>query len=147
MAESDLASVEALRLYLAEKILKPEDEDPDVHLSDPELEMLLTTCRGVFYRAVADGWAVMAGRLHYLVDLNENGSDRKLSQRYKNAKAQADWFNKVAEEESKNRPTTRVAPVAASVWATEDERLISIFSDNYGYIRQYPLFRFPAVLS
>lgn len=142
-----MATTTQLRLFLDEKI-PPGGSADDTGFATEDLQMLLDMNNDDIIGAAADGWEIKAGFYHALIDINENGSDRKMSQMYDHADKRAKSFRSQLDKIAERTGSPRVAGVGAEVWGETDvwER-ISIFSDNYGNIRTYPLYRFPAVLS
>lgn len=141
-----MATTDQLRLFLDEKI-PPGGSADDTGFATEDLQMLLDMNDGDIIGAAADGWEIKAGFYHALIDVNENGSDRKMSQMYDHADKRAKSFRSRADKAIALAGAPRVAGIGADVWESSDvwER-ISMFSDNYGNIRTYPLYRFPAVL-
>jgi hypothetical protein len=94
-----LTDPDKLRLYLGERI--PEGgTDADTFFSDDEIQDLLDTAnaanQGLFFAAVL-GWSAKAGEYARLIDINESGGDRKLSQRYRQALQQLNYYQGRAE--------------------------------------------------
>ena len=143
----EVATIDQLRLFIDERI-PPGGSDADTGFLDADLQMLLDNNQGNLYGAAADGWAIKAGFYHALIDINENGSDRKMSQMYDHAEKRAKYFLESYNKELTAAGSPRVAGIGVDVWEVDDTAgQISIFSSNYGNIRTYPLYRFPAVLS
>ncbi len=57
---------------------------------------LLARAGGSVYAAAATGWLIRAAEYHVLIPIDESGSKRDLSQKYKNAIKQADAFAKLS---------------------------------------------------
>lgn len=88
-------NAEELRSHIGEAL--PDDgEEEDTLFMNTELDEIIGRGGDDFNTTLAYAWASKAGRLAHLVDLNEDGSDRKLSQSFKNAKAMMDAFMKAA---------------------------------------------------
>lgn len=106
-----LALEDHLRLLLGERV--PEGgTDADTFFSDLEITDLLDTFGDVLLAAAA-GWRSKAAEFAKYIDIDESGSTRKLSQMYRQAELQANYFSKAAGEDS----TTRTAALAGGVVA------------------------------
>lgn len=140
-----------VRMHLAERI-PPGGVDEDTSFLDAELELLYGHHNGYTWAIVADGWAIKAAELAHLIDMVEEGSERRLSQRYKHALSQAQHYADradLAAEELLEARRVSVAPISAPWGVPADSSLpsdpthdgISMFSGSYGYTRTYPLHR------
>lgn len=143
-------TTEELRLHLGERI--PDDgEEEDTNFTDEELLLIIERARGDFYASLALGWAAKAGIYTDLVDINENGSDRKLEQAWKHADKQASRFEKLATFDiTQDLTFLRVAGAKGiDAWggtSSDDAHTISLFNPDSAYeTRLYPLKRFPQI--
>lgn len=118
-------------------------------LSTEEVTLLIDLSAGILERAVALGWAVKGGYYSQMIDIQESGSQRMLSQLYKNAERQHKlWDEKaVVIEETIGLSTTRVAPQGFSIFGNPDaSERISIFTPNEPLnLRMFPLKRMFAI--
>lgn len=85
------ADIAYLRLLVDDLISDSETEE-DARFTDASLDEIFTRSGGNIYRAASEGWTIKAGDYADMVDVDESGSVRKLSQLYKNAKEQANHF-------------------------------------------------------
>lgn len=91
-----LAVEDHLRLLLGERI--PEGGlDTDTFFTDDEVESLLETTGGNINLAASLGWRAKAAEFAKYIDIDESGSTRKLSQMYRQADLQANYFAKIAD--------------------------------------------------
>jgi hypothetical protein len=74
----------------------PAGSDIDPYFSDAQLDELLAQNGDNVYTAAAEAWRMKAADFADLVDIDESGSSRKLSQMYKQAMAMAEFFDKQA---------------------------------------------------
>jgi len=141
--------LEEFRLHLGERI--PEDgEETDTLFLDTDLQSIIDRFLGDFLLCMYYGWIAKAGQLAVLIDINESGSDRKLSQRYKHANSQVKLYEKLLEKEADELVATLRASAVGlgfDAFAVEDEEHnISIFAPDSNYeVRFWPLYRFPAI--
>lgn len=82
-----------LRLLIGERI-KPGKSDSDTAFTDDELIDMILRHNGNIYLAAAEAWSAKQAEYSKLVDINESGSERKLSQMFKNANTMADAYSK-----------------------------------------------------
>lgn len=83
--------VTQLRLLVGERI-PPGKTDADTDYSNDELVDIVLNNRGNLYLAAATVWESKAAEAAELVDITESGSERRLSQLFKNASAQRDSY-------------------------------------------------------
>lgn len=83
-----------LRLLLGERI-PPGGTDADTFFTDPDIIDLLDTY-GDINAAAAAGWRGKAAEYAKYIDIEESGSTRKMSQMYRQAELQANYFGKLA---------------------------------------------------
>ena len=136
---------EQIRMFVWDR----DDQNP--LLSPEDIELIIALSGDVLERAVALGWAVIGGYYAQMIDIEESGSVRRLSQLYKNAERQHKiWDDKAAMIEviiSAN--TVRVPPVGFAILSepTDWENMVSMFRPNEPVnVRMFPLYRMPAVL-
>lgn len=80
--------------------------------TNADLQIFIDTASGDLNTAAADIWREKAAEFAELVDTSEAGSSRKNSDLFKNAVAQAEWFE------------TRVAGATASAGSTTTRRIV-----------------------
>jgi hypothetical protein len=143
--------IQELRLFLGERINSLDTEETTL-FTDEELGFIISRAAGKFYRMLALGWAAKAGLLADLIDANEDGSIRNLSQAWEHANKQAAMFAKKADTEDEVEiddamVALRAGPLGFDAFpCAEDDHTISLFStDDANDIRMYPLLRFRAV--
>lgn len=92
----------SLRLLIA-------DSGPEQMFSDDQLMGMLTRNSNHLTAAVAEGWLAKAGKYAGLIDHTESGTDRKLSQMYRQANQQATlWASRAATETAGRTTAARV---------------------------------------
>lgn len=84
ISDTDL---EWLRRYLGEQFDTETETEEDTAFTDAQLQDLLTRSSGSVFLAAARGWYSKAGEFANLIDVDESGSARKLSQLHKQAMA------------------------------------------------------------
>ena len=92
MADATDEQLATLRLYLGERV--PESGTAaDTFFSDDELQAIWAASpSGGMMGAAFLGWAAKAGEYARLIDMNESGAVRNLSQRYRQANTQMKIF-------------------------------------------------------
>lgn len=102
--------------------------------------------------AAAEGWAIRAAEYAGLIDMDEAGSARKLSQRYSQALRMSNFYLALAAEEfGSSTETVRTIAVVADILGMNelDTYLVNEYrgeqSDPTEHL--YPTHRMPAVLS
>jgi hypothetical protein len=117
---STLTPEERLRDYLGERI--PTDGVPeDTFFDDNRISDLLEQAGGIVLLAAYRGWIQKTSHLARLIDVDEQGSARKLSQRYRNAMQQTQLFQKMYEEfQLQTVGAARVAGRSVA-WAKPDQ--------------------------
>lgn len=86
-ATSTLADVEPrvlLRYYVGD-VIKPGGSESDAFFADAMLDLMLSGAGYNVFRAAARCWKMRAAEYARLIDFDEGGSARKLSQRYRQA--------------------------------------------------------------
>lgn len=90
---------EHLRLLLGERV--PEGGmDVDTFFTDDEITALLAAANDDIHGAASIGWRAKAAEFAKYIDIDESGSTRKLSQMYRQAVLQADYFARIAADGS-----------------------------------------------
>lgn len=84
-----------LRRLLGDQIPSGKTED-DAFFTNERLAELIESNHNI-YGAASEGWDEKAAYYSETVDIMENGSDRKLSQLFRNAKAMSDKYDKQSE--------------------------------------------------
>lgn len=95
--------------------------------------------------ATFEGWKRKAARLSRLIDVSESGSDRQLSQRYKQAKSMLDYWGKTLSDAGNAHADAIAGRVVGRVinWAkVEDPNPGTPFSGYSEHIHAYPTHRF-----
>lgn len=82
-----------LRLLIGERI-KVGKTEADTAFSDDELIDMILRHNGNIYLAAAEAWSAKQADYSKLVDISESGSERKLSQMFKNANTMAEAYSK-----------------------------------------------------
>lgn len=90
-----LSPEEQVRLHLGERI-PVNGFDTDTFFSNAEIATLLSTANDNVNAAVALGWWAKAAEFASLVDTDESGSSRKMSQLHKQAVLQAKHYEELA---------------------------------------------------
>jgi hypothetical protein len=110
-----------LRLYLGERV-PIGGTDADTFFTDDELNGLLLASEYGVEGAAVIGWAVKAGEFARLIDINESGGDRKLSQKFRNANTQLQYYQGLVETKIANSTAVgRVGPKSID-WAGMGEQ-------------------------
>lgn len=97
--------------------------------SNEEIHDLLTLNGGSIAGASYDGWTMRAAFLSSSVDISESGSDRRLSQLFKNAMAMADFYKKARDAEAGIKAEAIAGRVVGVVTSLRGE-----FVDSFGII-------------
>lgn len=140
---------ERLRLLLGEAI--PEDGDEqDTFFTDTQLETILSDNNDQMSLAAVEGWTMKMARYARLIDMDEAGAARKLSQKYRQAREMTNFFIKTVNDANAINAVTyrakaRVVNLDESCSTAVPGTPFSGYSEN---IREYPTKRFilPAVL-
>lgn len=144
-----------LRMYLGERVPSGGTE-ADTLFTDAELTYLLEQTNQSMNRAAAHGWAIKAAEYVNLIDMVEEGSERRLSQRYKHARLQAEYFAGLAalDAEKLLQSARSVVRGRAAAWGraasselpsdSETGEEVSPFEEKQ-YTRQYATYRMPAI--
>lgn len=140
---------EKLRLYLGDKIEAGQTE-ADKFFSNAEIADLIEEAGGDLIVAAAEGWTIKAAKFADLIDIDESGSTRKLTQRYRQAIERARYFAvKVTEAATASqagfRAVAKVASLDESFDAELGPYLTRIGSHGYTEVRTYPTHRMGAM--
>lgn len=140
------SEVETLRMMAGDRIKVGETEG-DKFFTDHELQVILNMANGDLNVAAAICWSAKASEYAELIDMNESGSDRKLSQMFKQASLRAEFFTEAAG--SVEKAAQAGWRVVGRVICLDDSQSVttgSPFDDGSMYVRTYPLKRFPAIM-
>lgn len=96
-----------LRLLTGERI-RSGKSDSDTRFTDSELIDIIIRHAGNLYLAAAEVWSAKAADAAELVDISESGSERKLSQIFKQFSAMSDTYQKAGEEVGSNLITPAI---------------------------------------
>lgn len=102
---------ENLRMLLGERIVVGQ-QDVDTMFTDDEITGMITRHNGNLYLAASEGWMAKAGEFASMVDVNESGSSRSLSQLFKQALNMSKLYEAeglAAWQSTLNRPVAKVA--------------------------------------
>lgn len=86
-----VTEAERLRQRLGETV-PPGGTADDTLFTDEAIDDLLTRHDGDFIAAVREGWGIKAAELANLVNTNESGTSRSMSQLYKNALEMVNFY-------------------------------------------------------
>jgi hypothetical protein len=86
-----------MRLLIGERIRPSESENDTEFLNEELIDMILRH-GGNLYLAAAEAWSAKAADYSKLVDISESGSDRKLSQMFKQANIMAASYAEAGEQ-------------------------------------------------
>lgn len=113
--------VAELRLQIGERVPSGGTAE-DTLFTDDEIEMFISRGGGRYFFTLAYAWSAKAGILSELVDVVEDGSQRLLSQRFRNADRRAEHFGKKAVEEelADLSDIPRAVGKGFDVWCTPD---------------------------
>lgn len=131
--------------------LPPEENGSDTMFTNTEIRDFLVSVGNDLDLASVEGWLHKAARYAVLVDINENGSDRNLSQKFRNSQKMADFWSKRVAEAHKSRSGAVAGRVVGRVVSLRQEACDKQypFSESSDNIREYPTHRLiiPAVLA
>lgn len=140
-----------LRRRLRDTLADPGD-DSGAFFLDEEIHSLLAMNGNDVIGAAYDGWLVRAAFYQEHIDIIESGSDRRMSQMFKNAMAMVDFYKKARDGESNTRADAiagRVVGVVASLRGEYVDAFGILASARYrasqstgAYVRIFPLYRF-----
>lgn len=145
---ADAADITYLRLLVADRVR------PGVQnlWDDTELGMMIDRNYTV-KAAAAEAWAVKAAEYSELIDMDESGSSRKLSQRYEHAVKMANYYLRIASDEAvTSEASARLVGRVASILGPTDSECATI-NEYIGEeefpiqeIHPYPTVRMKSVL-
>lgn len=126
-------------------------ERDETLIDDTVLQNIWDLSNDLMERAAAIGWAVKGGFYVERVTTTESGAERRYSDMYRNAERQWKlWDERAAKIEdqlfAEAQAAGRVVGVPINV-NSQCELEEWIFSEEAMYIRYFPLYRFPAILS
>lgn len=127
--------VENLRSLIGEKIPAGGSAD-NTSFTDDELADLINRHNGNLYLAAGEAWQTKAASAADLVDVAESGSERKLSQLFKNYSAAAAVYNKAGLDFQQgviSRPTPKTARILDPALGTTFDAAGQI-ADLYAYL-------------
>lgn len=148
-----LTPEQQLRLLVGERI-PPGGSETDTLFSDEELSIILNRHEDNLTAAAAEAWAIKAAEFAVLIDISEEGSERRLSQRYRHAMLQLSYYSELvaADKEALLEAARRSVVGRSAAWATpasdelprDAERVESSPWDSgrAAHVRPYPLHRF-----
>jgi hypothetical protein len=140
---------EKLRRYLGDKIEVGQDETQKF-FPNAEIDSLIEEYGGDLIAAAADGWTQKASKFADLIDIDESGSTRKLTQRYRQANERARYFaQRLVDAAVASSAGFRAIAKVASLDESADEALgpylTKIGSHGYTEVRTYPTHRMGAM--
>ncbi len=145
--ENALSTVPQLRILINERIPSGGTE-ADTRFTDNELALILVRCNYNIYAASAEGWYVKAGMFSMMIDVDESGSNRNLSDIFKHALSMGDRYRKAGADQDKELAAIyegRIPGKAVSPWKVceDDPNVIYPFSGyEVTYSRYFPIHRF-----
>lgn len=144
----------SLRRRLRDVLADPPD-DTDAFFMNDEIHSLLAMNSGDVIGAAYDGWLIRAAFYQEHIDIIESGSDRRMSQMFKNAMAMVDFYKKARDAESGKKADAiagRVVGVVASLRGEYVDTFGLLASARYrasqsrgAYVRIFPLHRFSSL--
>jgi hypothetical protein len=139
-----------LRMALSERIPLGGTE-ADTNFSTAELAQLMLMADGLLERAAAIGWAVKGGDLYDVIDVSENGSERKMSQLFEHCKKTWEFWDRKATALEKDAlvASSRVPGRGVDIYGflNNGSTVISMFSSyDADSVKTFPLYRMPAIL-
>lgn len=149
---SDSIAQSRLRSRLAEVKTDEEGDGSETFFDDAQITDILSYAGNDLDVATLEGWRRKMARYARLVDVNESGSDRKMSQKFKQAAAMVEfWEGFLGKDADALVDAFRTAVVgkAVNLRNSEPERPLTPFSGYSEHIREYPTHRLliPAILS
>jgi hypothetical protein len=128
-----------------------EQNGSDTLFSNDDIADLLVYAGNDLDVATYEGWKRKAAHLQRLIDISESGSDRNLSQRFRQAKSMLDfWGGMLAAQASETSIAMagRVVGRVVNLRQEEDPNPGTPFSGYSEHIRMYPTHRLliPAIL-
>lgn len=148
---SDSIMHSRLRARLAESKTDPDGDGSETFFTDDQITDLLSYAANDLDGATLEGWLRKQARYSRLVDVSESGTDRKMSQKFKNASAQVKFWSDFLGGIAGSRQDAlagRVVGRAVNLRCEKPSGPLTPFSGYADHIREYPLHRFliPAIL-
>lgn len=138
-----------LRLLLGEPIPEGGDEQ-DTFFTELQVQSLLDNNNDSMNLAAVEGWTMKMARYARLIDMDEAGAARKLSQKYRQAREMSNFFIKLTDNASAVSAATFRAKARVANLDDSDKPCVegTPFSGYSEHIREYPTKRFllPAIL-
>ncbi len=137
----------APELYLRQLIgesIPPDGTEEDTFFTDDEITALLERNNSIVQAAAAEGWAIKAADYVQLIDVEESGSVRRMSQLYRQAYQMATYYATKADAANSLDGVPRVAGRVAAILANNDTVLVNeyIGPEPVTQVRPYPTKRF-----
>lgn len=142
---------EQLRARLFEEKTDPEGNGSETFFTDATLDDMIVMFGGSLDAATLEGWRRKAARYQRLIDIDESGSNRKLSQKFRQAVVMVQMWNGVIGDASEARSAAlrgRVVGRPVNLRTYDTQPVLTPFSGYTDHIRVYPTHRFvyPAIL-
>lgn len=140
-----------LRLLLGEQIPEGGNEQ-DTFFTELQVQSLLDNNGNSMNLAAVEGWTMKMARYARLIDMDEAGAARKLSQKYRQAREMSNFFIKLSDNGAAvSAATFRAKARVANLDESDTDSIAAAGTPFSGYsehIREYPTKRFllPAVL-
>lgn len=119
--------------------------DADTEFPNDVLQSYLALTGNDMDRATLVVWQIKAARLSHLVDVVESGSERKLSQKARQAKTMLDYWTRIVSDASVLRSKALGGRVVARTASLDDSdpAWMLLQSTPFGdqYVRAYPTYR------
>jgi hypothetical protein len=113
-----LTDEQLLRVFLGERV-PTGGTDADTFFSDDEIATLLATSQYGVEGAAVIGWAAKAGEFARLIDINESGGQRTLSQKFRQANTQLAYYQSLVNQKVAVATTSGRVPGKPINWADE----------------------------
>lgn len=127
------------------------DEKTEALFSNDDIVDILFMHGNNLDEATVEGWQRKMARYARLVDVSESGTDRKMSQKFKNAQAMVKFWQGVLDATATidvGRYRTLVVGRVVNLRGTGSQSLLTPFSGYADHVREYPTHRLviPAIL-
>lgn len=151
VAPADEIAQSQLRARLGEPKENPAGDGSETFFTDIEIIDLLAYAGDDLDVATLEGWRRKMARFARLIDVNESGADRPLSQKFKNAKSMVEFWSGIAGAAviaRQNALAGRVVGKAVNLRCDPPKTLLTPFSGYSEHVRMYPTHRMliPAIL-